>query len=176
MTSRSVILNDDRVPGIGWNWFRGRNWIRNVQHCGIGCILDELHVKSIEKNVIRVLIFLFSFLLLDINKTWIIVWISNVWKRIKNQCIQFFPFVFFVLREKKGKKYIYYFNFFSLSSGFYFVSHTPNNVKCLFIPTQGWFYTLFTHSFKVYQTSHQSLREGTLFLCLHLTESSDKND
>ncbi len=25
MTSRSLILNDDRVPGIGWNWFRGRN-------------------------------------------------------------------------------------------------------------------------------------------------------
>ncbi len=39
MTSRSLILNDDRVPGIGWNWFRGRNWFRNVQHCGIGWLL-----------------------------------------------------------------------------------------------------------------------------------------
>ncbi len=25
MTSRSLILNEDRVSGIGWNWFRGRN-------------------------------------------------------------------------------------------------------------------------------------------------------
>jgi hypothetical protein len=39
VTSRYVILNDDRVPGIGWDWFRGRNWFRNVQHRGIGCIL-----------------------------------------------------------------------------------------------------------------------------------------
>jgi hypothetical protein len=29
----------DRIPGIGGNWFRGRNQFRNVQHCGIGCIL-----------------------------------------------------------------------------------------------------------------------------------------
>ncbi len=42
--SRSVILNDDRVPGIGWNWFRGRNWFRNVQHCGIGWLLMETSI------------------------------------------------------------------------------------------------------------------------------------
>ncbi len=45
VTSRSVVLNDDRVPGIGWNWFRGQNWFRNVQHRGIGCILLKTGVQ-----------------------------------------------------------------------------------------------------------------------------------
>jgi hypothetical protein len=31
--------NQTEFLGIGWNWFRGQNWFRNVQHRGIGCIL-----------------------------------------------------------------------------------------------------------------------------------------
>ncbi len=33
------IPESDGIPGIRWNWFRGRNWFQNVQHRGIGCIL-----------------------------------------------------------------------------------------------------------------------------------------
>jgi hypothetical protein len=31
------------IPGIGWNWFRGRNWYRNVQHRGIGWLLTDIN-------------------------------------------------------------------------------------------------------------------------------------
>jgi hypothetical protein len=36
MACRPFMLCDDGVPGTARNWFRGRNWFRNVQHCGIG--------------------------------------------------------------------------------------------------------------------------------------------
>ncbi len=49
MTSRSLILNDDRVPGIGWNWFRRRNWFLNVQYCGIGWLLSKGQTEKIRK-------------------------------------------------------------------------------------------------------------------------------
>jgi hypothetical protein len=39
ISSGSLMLRVDRVPGIGWNRFRCGTDSGNVQHCGIGCIL-----------------------------------------------------------------------------------------------------------------------------------------
>lgn len=51
VTSKSVSLNDNRIPGIGWNLFRERNWFRNVQHCEIGWLLEE--TTTIDSQILR---------------------------------------------------------------------------------------------------------------------------
>jgi hypothetical protein len=33
------LVDGERNSGIGWNWFRGRNWFRNVLHRGIGWLV-----------------------------------------------------------------------------------------------------------------------------------------
>jgi hypothetical protein len=42
ISSGSLMLRVDRVPGIGWNRFRCGTDSGNVQHCGIGCILEGI--------------------------------------------------------------------------------------------------------------------------------------
>jgi hypothetical protein len=41
--SNSVRFHFHSIPGIRWNWFRGRNWCRNVQHRGIGWLLTDIN-------------------------------------------------------------------------------------------------------------------------------------
>jgi hypothetical protein len=48
--SRIVFEVVNGIAGIRWNWFRERNWFRNVQHCGIGSILIGTHPIRLESN------------------------------------------------------------------------------------------------------------------------------